>query len=167
MAGNPSERRQPIVVSACLAGQACTYDGAANSTPGLGAVLEGFDVVTVCPEVLGGLGVPRPRCEVDATGTVRTEHGEDVTAEFAAGARAALEAAVATGARLAILKHKSPSCGCRGTYDGTHTRTWNPDGVGVAAALLAGNNIECITEHEAVARFGPDTAASDCTEDGT
>jgi len=147
-----------VLVSACLVGVECTYRGADETRDAVVDALAGCGVVAVCPEVEGGLGVPRPRAEVaggdgaavlDSVdgATVRTADGADVTAEYLAGARAALAAAEAAGARLAVLKARSPSCGCSGIYDGTHTKVLRPDGVGVTAALLARSGIRVVDEN--------------------
>lgn len=144
-------------MSACLLGVECTYSGGSEMRPRVLDALDGCTVLPVCPEVEGGLGVPRPRAEVaggdgaavlDAAegAAVRTADGADVTAAYVRGARAALVVAEASGARLAVLKSRSPSCGCGGVYDGTHTRTLRPDGVGVTAALLARHGIRVVDE---------------------
>ena len=110
--------------------------------------------VLVCPEVDGGLGTPRPPAEIvggdgndvlDARARVVTVDGDDVTDAYIEGARAALEAARASGAGAAILKARSPSCGSDGVYDGTFTRTL-VDGEGVTAALLRREGLEMTTE---------------------
>ena len=113
-----------ILVSACLLGVNCKYSGGHNLTEGLEQALtaKGIGIVPVCPECMGGL--PTPRVPAERVGDrVMNKVGEDVTAEFMAGARAALEAAVEHGCRYAILKKNSPSCGCGTIYDGTFTGT--------------------------------------------
>ena len=93
------------------------------------------DLVPVCPEVAGGLPVPRPAAELQPDGTVRTVTGEDVTERFRQGAVMAVAAARAAGAGRAVLKARSPSCGCATVYDGTFTRTLVA-GEGVTARVL-------------------------------
>lgn len=101
-------------------------------------------VISICPEMLGGLGTPRPASEIRG-GRVYTNAGRDVTREFEAGAEAA--AAVAADARIAILKSNSPSCGSGFVYDGTFTGTRVP-GDGVTTALLRSRGVEVFTEQE-------------------
>jgi len=114
-----------VLVSACLLGRRCRFDGRDKLTPQLGVVLEGRVVVPVCPEELGGLGTPRPACELrggdggavlDGNATVIDIDGNDRRAEFVKGAEAALREAIAGGATEAILKDHSPSCGVRSVY---------------------------------------------------
>jgi uncharacterized protein YbbK (DUF523 family) len=147
-----------ILVSSCLVGRPVRYDGAAKP---LDADLferwrrEGR-LVPFCPEVSGGLAVPRPPAEIvdgdgkavlDGTARIRATTGEDVTAEFLHGARQALAAARRSGARIALLKEGSPSCGSHRIYDGTFTGTRIP-GEGVTAALLEREGIQVFSENE-------------------
>ena len=110
--------------------------------------------VLVCPEEDGGLGTPRPPAEIvggdgadvlEGRARVMTRGGRDVTAEYVAGARIALDAARAAGAETAILKARSPSCGKGSIYDGSFTRTVK-DGDGVTAALLKAHGIQVLTD---------------------
>lgn len=119
------------LVSACLLGFACRYDSADKRDPRVLAAVEGDDVVPVCPEVAGGLGIPRPPSWWDGPRVVDA-NGEDVTARFEAGARLAVESARSHGARLAILKQNSPSCGTRMTG----TARGRAPGLGVTAKAL-------------------------------
>ena len=96
---------------------------------------DSFRVVPVCPETMGGLPTPRPAAERQSGGRVRTADGTDVTAPYERGARATVELARATGAAEAVLKARSPSCGCHQIYDGTFGGSL-VDGEGVAAAAL-------------------------------
>ena len=125
-----------ILVSHCLLGEPCRYDGASRLDR---QVLElhkaGHTLIPVCPEVLGGLDTPRAPAELQPDGRVVNEDGEDVTAAYRAGAEAALRIAREQGCTLAVLKARSPSCGCGEIYDGTFTRTLK-GGWGVAARLL-------------------------------
>jgi uncharacterized protein YbbK (DUF523 family) len=106
-------------------------------------------VVSACPEMLGGLGTPRPPAEIVNDGSRRavTRDGLDVTAAFEQGARAAAEQARQHEVRVAILKCASPSCGTSFIYDGTFSRTAVP-GEGIAAALLRRNGIAVFSEDE-------------------
>jgi len=145
-----------VLVSACLLGQRCRYDGAARPAPHLRARLDaewpGAEVVPVCPEELGGLGTPRPAAQLsggDGTAVLRGEArvlivdgGADVTGAFVAGAERALDAA--PDASGAILKARSPSCGCGETWiDGALT-----GGRGVFAALLMRRGIRVKTDED-------------------
>lgn len=146
---------RPVLVSACLVGVECTHKGGSETASGLLAALDGFTVLPFCPEVEGGLGVPRSRAEVergdgaavlDGQAAVRTADATEVTDAYVRGARAALDLARGEGVELAVLKSRSPSCGCGGIYDGTHTRTLLPDGVGVTAALLSRRGFRVVDE---------------------
>jgi len=146
--------RQPvkIVVSACLLGAPVRYNGTDKKThhPVLQRWIDEGRVVSVCPEVLGGLGTPRPPAEivqVGGTRRVRAIDGRDVTVQFEQGAAEALEQALRHDAGLAILKEGSPSCGSSYVYDGTFTSTRVPH-EGVTAALLRSRGIRVFSEHE-------------------
>lgn len=141
---NDLQRPCRYVVSACLAGQACRYDGRSNLRPAIAALAREGKALPVCPEVLGGLPVPRPPCE-QKEGRVFTADGEDKTSEFISGAEAALYLAEEYGCSVAILKARSPSCGCDRIYDGTFTRTLR-DGDGLFAALLRKKGFTLFTE---------------------
>jgi uncharacterized protein YbbK (DUF523 family) len=145
-----------VLVSACLLGEKVRYNGAAASTDDavLATWLEEGRVVSFCPEVAGGLGVPRPAAEIlggdgDAVlatrALVMTRLGTDVTTNFLDGAHQAVAAAQSHGVRLAILKDGSPSCGSTSIYDGTFTGT-RRQGRGVTAALLEGAGIRVFSE---------------------
>lgn len=134
----------PILVSACLAGEACRYDGSAAAHPAVLELVRQGRALPVCPEVLAGLPTPRPPMEIRA-GRVVTRSGADVSEAFQAGARRALEMALAAGCREAILKARSPSCGCGQVYDGSFTGFLIP-GDGVFAALLKTQGIAVRTE---------------------
>ncbi len=145
---------EPVLVSACLAGRRCRFDGSANQDDEVASLVAAGRAVLVCPEELGGLGTPRPAAEIvggdgrdvlAGRARVVTHEGRDVTHEYVAGARLALEAAQRSGARRAVLKARSPSCGKGCIYDGTFTRT-QTSGDGVTAALLEANDIEVVTE---------------------
>ncbi|MFE2727248.1 DUF523 domain-containing protein [Kitasatospora sp. NPDC059327] len=143
-----------ILVSACLAGVPCRYDGRAKTAEAVvGPAGEGRAVV-VCPEGAGGLPTPRPPAEIvggdgadvlDGRARVVDSTGADLTEAFLDGARQALAAAEAAGARRALLMARSPSCGCGRIYDGTFTGASRP-GDGVTAALLrrAGIAVEAV-----------------------
>ena len=141
-----------ILVSACLCGKDCKWDGGNNRNQKLLDYMESMkgkaEFHEVCPEQMGGLSIPRPASEirVEDRRVVNTA-GEDVTKEFELGAEFALQVAQKYGCTLAILKERSPSCGCRGIYDGTFSKKI-VDGMGKAAELLTANGIRVIGESE-------------------
>ncbi len=135
-----------VLVSACLAGQACRYDGGATPHPEIMRLAGLGRVVPVCPEVLGGLPVPREPVEL-RDGRAVTRSGADVTGAFELGARLALALAQDQGCCRAVLKSRSPSCGSGRVYDGTFSGRLIP-GDGVLAALLKAKGIEVKSEEE-------------------
>ncbi|MBU1002886.1 MAG: DUF523 domain-containing protein [Proteobacteria bacterium] len=137
---------QRYVVSACLAGVNCRYDGQATPVAAVLELLRQGRALPVCPEQLGGLGTPRPCCELQGDRVLDTQ-GHDVTEAFERGAAEALRLARLFGASLAILKSRSPSCGCGQVYDGTFSGTLVP-GNGLFAALLQGQEFEILTEQD-------------------
>jgi uncharacterized protein YbbK (DUF523 family) len=149
----------PVLVSACLAGRACRFDGSSYDDDRVGRLVAEGRAVLVCPEVDGGLRAPRPPAEIvggdgsdvlAGRARVVTEQGRDVTDAYLEGARRALDAALTHGARAAILKARSPSCGRGAIYDGTFSRTVQA-GDGVTAALLREHGIEVVTDEDLVA----------------
>lgn len=137
-----------IAVSACLVGVKCRYDGKSVVYPEIMALFEAGKLLPVCPEVLGGLSIPRPSCEMIKTADhykVCTVEGVDKTAAFQAGAEKTLAVCQALGISKAILKSKSPSCGRDYIYDGTFTGNL-VEGNGLTAALLMANGIEVVGE---------------------
>jgi uncharacterized protein YbbK (DUF523 family) len=137
-----------ILVSACLAGAPCRYNGRGFICPSVAALVAAGKAIAVCPEVLGGLSTPRPPAEIVA-GRVVTVVGEDVTAAYQAGAQLALKLASKAGCRTAILKARSPSCGCGQIYDGSFSGRLIP-GDGVFAALLKQAGIVVQTEEDKI-----------------
>jgi uncharacterized protein YbbK (DUF523 family) len=132
----------------------CNHVGAASLSAPVAALSAGHDLVPVCPEVAGGLPVPRPAAELQADGSVRTIGADDVTAAYRFGAAAAVAAARSAGATIAVLKARSPSCGCAEVYDGTFTRTRVP-GEGVAARALRDAGLVVWSEEDVVAGRAP------------
>ena len=130
-----------LLVSACLLGEPCRYDGKSVSCQVALALGEAYDLVPVCPEQLGGLPTPRTPSEVQADGRVVDRAGVDRTEAFHRGARAALAIARERGCKRAILKENSPSCGSQRIYDGSFSGRLVP-GEGVTAALLRQAGIE-------------------------
>lgn len=125
---------ESMLVSACLMGINCKYSGGSNLCPELFALQEAYQLIPVCPEQLGGLPTPRPPAECREDSVVNNE-GMDVTAQFQRGAAEALKVGQLFGCRAAILKTRSPSCGCGLIYDGSFTGTKIP-GDGITAKLL-------------------------------
>ena len=135
-----------LLVSACLLGENCKYSGGNNRDEQVRALERYFQLIPVCPECFGGLPIPREPSEI-RDGCVVSKSGVDVTAAFADGAEKTLYIAEEENCGLALLKERSPSCGCGRIYDGTFTGTLT-DGDGVTAALLKENGIKVYGESE-------------------
>lgn len=130
-----------IIVSACLAGYRCRYDGERKPDPEIVERIKNGQAVPVCPEMLGGLPCPRVPAERTADGMrVVTKDGRDVTDAFLLGAQETLRMAELFGCDRAILKAHSPSCGKGTIYDGTFSGTLR-EGNGVTTDLLQGHGI--------------------------
>jgi len=149
---------QKILVSACLLGERVRYDGLIVPLSKIMTCLlrSKAVIISFCPEVAGGLPVPRNPAEIagkngfdvlDGKAIVRNKIGDDVTLFYLNGAARALETAVKNNIRLAVLKEKSPACGNSLIYDGTFTRTLKSD-KGVTAALFERNGIHVFNEKE-------------------
>lgn len=138
--------KEKILVSACLLGVACRYDGLSKENEKVLKYLEDKEIMLVCPEIMGGL--PTPRVASERVGEkVLTQNGDDVTDNYSRGALEALRLAKKFGIKKALLKAKSPSCGSNRIYDGTFSHTLT-EGDGVTAQLLKENGIEVITEED-------------------
>lgn len=122
-----------IAVSACLLGHNCKYSGGNNRSQKVMDYIEGHEVIPVCPEVTGGLPVPRVPVELK-NGRAINRNGEDVTDFFLKGVEK--EMVKMQDIDLAILQSRSPSCGCKQIYDGTFSKTLI-DGKGMFAQALA------------------------------
>lgn len=142
-----------ILISACLLGVNCRYDGGNSRDKDAIKRHQHDELVPVCPEEAGGLPTPRPAVEIvggdgndvlDGKARVLTADGVDKTEEFLKGAQIALELAQSEGATSVLLKSKSPSCGCGEIYDGTFSKTL-VSGDGVTTALLKRHGIEVIS----------------------
>ena len=142
-----------ILISACLLGEAVRYDG--------GSCAQCLDDVSkqriqkwqaqglllpLCPEVAGGLPVPRPAAEIQGS-YVKTQAGEDVSVEFERGAKQALNLCLQHDIRIALLKQGSPSCGNSLINDGSFSKT-KIHGQGITAKLLSEHGIQVFNEHE-------------------
>lgn len=136
----------PVLVSACLLGRCCRYDGTGKEIPELIRLGERFRLVPVCPECLGGLPTPRPPAERQG-GRVVNREGDDVTEVYCRGAEQALRIAREQGCTAAVLKERSPSCGAGQIYDGTFRHTLTA-GDGVTAELLRKNGIIVVGESQ-------------------
>jgi uncharacterized protein YbbK (DUF523 family) len=134
-----------LIVSACLLGVGCNHIGAASPSSAVAALAGTHRLIPVCPETAGGLPTPRSASERQPDGTVRTADGIDVTEWYTRGAEHTVRLACATGATRAVLKARSPSCGCEEIYDGTFTRTLVA-GEGVTAQALRLAGVEVVTE---------------------
>ena len=126
-----------IMVSACLLGENCKYNGGNNYSEKVARFIEGHEVIPVCPEVMGGLPTPRVPSEI-VKGVVTMADGRNVDAEFRKGAQIGLDLARENNVDLAILQSRSPSCGVKQIYDGSFSGN-KLDGQGVFARLLTEN----------------------------
>ena len=135
-----------ILVSACLAGEHCRWDGGTNLVPEIRDLVISGKAITACPEELGGLSTPRTPSERQGDRVVDNT-GRDVTAEFRYGAEEALWICKDYGCRTAILKSRSPSCGKGIIHNGLFDGGLVP-GTGVTAQLLMEDGIEVLTEEE-------------------
>jgi len=147
---------QPWLVSACLLGRHCRYDGGHKRNEAVVALAKRQKLIPVCPEELGGLPIPRPPSEIKGgdggdvlAGKARvvTKQGEDVTPYLLKGAAEVLKIAQSHNVRKALFKARSPSCGCGEIYDGSFSGQTRP-GDGVTTALLKHNGIEVVSEGE-------------------
>ena len=136
------------IVSACLLGANCKYNGGNNDNEDVKNFCEGHRIMTVCPETEGGLSSPRPPAEQQGEKVVDCE-GKDVTAEFRKGAEICLQKVLDSGEEpeLAVLKANSPSCGSCFVYDGTFTGTLTR-GDGIFAGLIKARGIRVLTEKD-------------------
>ncbi len=133
-----------IVVSACLLGQNCKYNGGNNFNQAVSDYVKGHRIIAVCPEVEGGLGIPRKPCEI-CNSVVTDCDGKSRDEEYRRGATVCLQKTLDGQAELAILKSRSPSCGVGEIYDGTFTKTLT-GGSGIFAQMLSDNGVKVITE---------------------
>lgn len=139
-----------ILISACLVGINCKYNGRNNYNEKIIELVKKGEAILVCPEQLGGLSTPRVASEIkkiDNKKYVFTKEGKDVTKEFERGANEVLKLAKQFNINKAIFKSKSPSCGCGLIYDGTFTDI-KTIGNGITTQLLIDNGIEVITEND-------------------
>lgn len=140
-----------ILVSACLLGIPCRYDGKSIAVPQVCELEARHQLIPICPEQLGGLPTPRPPSERQGDRVVNRE-GLDVTDHFKRGAECAVAIARLSGADLALLKQNSPSCGCGSRYDGTFTGTLTKEN-GLTTEYLLKAGIPVISEKDINMKF--------------
>jgi uncharacterized protein YbbK (DUF523 family) len=145
-----------LLVSSCLIGEKCAYDGNSRLSLSVKELCDRVDHVDICPEIEGGCGCPRDRNEIsggmggdvlDGEAAVISSHGKDNTDKFLKGAERALEVARSASVVVAILKAHSPSCGKYSVYSGKYDGTLRK-GAGVTAELLLRSGIKVFTEDE-------------------
>ncbi len=152
-----------MMLSACLAGINCVYDGTNKFHPVFSRIYKNNEALVFCPEVLGGLKIPHSPSEIvggdglavlEGDARVLSREGEDVTDFFLKGARKVLKLAVRHGIKKVVLKSKSPSCGCGLIFDGSFSKKLIP-GVGVTAALLKREGLKVVSDLEYLTKAGP------------
>ena len=137
---------EKILISACLIGDNCKYNGGNNLNPNIEALLEKYELIPFCPEVEGGLPIPRNPSEIKGDRVVM-DNGKDVTRNYELGARKALMLCLYLKINIAVLKERSPSCGTHQIHDGSFSNTLI-NGMGITAKLLKENGIKVYSEDE-------------------
>ncbi len=132
-----------ILVSGCLLGENCKYNGGNNRNEAVAALAKEHELITICPEVMGGLSIPREPAEIGSDGAVNTRDGQNVTAQYRLGAQKTLAIAEKEKPDLCVLQSRSPSCGVYQRYDGTFSGTLI-EGAGITAQLLKNHGFTCI-----------------------
>jgi len=154
--GKSNENKDKYIVSACLVGMECRYDGGHKENAHIKQLVGSGKAIPVCPEQMGGLSIPRPPAEISGgTGAdvlagrakVINSEGKDVTDYFIKGALQVLKLARMVDCKKAILKEKSPSCGTEKIYDGSFKGKLR-GGRGVTAAFLVQEGIEVVNEND-------------------
>lgn len=136
----------PVLISACLVGEACRYDGKSKERSELLDRLADKHLIPVCPEVEGGLTIPRPSAEIRGNKVYR-ENGEEVSSQFLEGANICRDKGLSENTTLAILKSRSPACGCGQVYDGSFTNNVIA-GDGIFTQSLKAAGVECISDED-------------------
>lgn len=148
-----------ILVSACLTGECCKYNGKSNYSDEIATYLSNTseEVMSICPEQMGGLPTPRAKAEIEGgksgedvlrhQARVISEYGDDITSAFIDGADKVIKQIKKKNISKAVLKSKSPSCGCGYIYDGTFSGKLIP-GNGVLAAILIQNGIKVMSDDQ-------------------
>ncbi|MBP1926365.1 uncharacterized protein YbbK (DUF523 family) [Sedimentibacter acidaminivorans] len=140
------ESSYEYIISACLCGEKCRYDGKEFTLEQAKELIDNGKALIICPEVLGGMSVPRPPCEIVGDKVINIDK-EDKTDNFKVGAIKVLEIANKYGIKKAILKEKSPSCGSKFIYDGSFNKKLIP-GEGITTSLLRKNGIHVISDED-------------------
>lgn len=138
--------KEKILISACLLGMPCRYDGRSKPKKEISSLRERYVLIPVCPEVFGGLSTPRLPCELQ-NGKVIRKDGADMTFFYEKGAQTVLRLAKKHGCTVAVLKENSPSCSPHKHYDGSFTKSL-VDGPGLTAQLLSENGIRVFGEDD-------------------
>lgn len=155
-----AKQKVRIILSACLAGVNCVYDGTNKFNPVFAGMFKNKEAMLACPEVLGKLKIPHDPSEIVGgdgfdvlcgEAVVLSKSGKDVTGLFIKGAKAVLAKVKKYKIKKVVLKSKSPSCGCGMIFDGTFSKRLIP-GYGVTAALLKQNGIEVVSDVEYLSR---------------
>lgn len=137
---------EKLLISACLLGVACRYDGKSKPLDGIEKLMEKYELIPVCAEIMGGLPTPRTPAEISGERVI-TKDGRDITAEYLRGAKEVLRLGKMFGCKKALLKEKSPSCGSgiihNGRFDGGLI-----EGSGKTASLLTENKIAVFGESQ-------------------
>lgn len=137
---------EKLLISACLLGKNCKYNGKNNYNPLVEELKKKYELIPVCPEVMGGLLTPRVPSEINGDKVI-SKDGLDVTFNFLSGAYQVLQLKDIYNIKIAVLKDGSPSCGSTYIYDGTFTKT-KKEGLGITAKLLKDNNVDIYSENE-------------------
>ena len=135
-----------VLISACLLGSPCRYDGQSRPCEEAIALGKKVRLIPFCPEIYGGLPTPRSPCEIQGDKVIASD-GSDRTEQYQRGAQEALRLATQFGCTFALLKEKSPSCGSGTIYDGSFSRTLT-SGDGITASLLKQKGIKVFTEQQ-------------------
>lgn len=135
-----------LLISSCLVGNNTKYNGKNNYLPLIEELKKKYNFIVICPEVMGGLPIPRDPSEIQGNKVI-SNSGKDVTTEYNLGAKIALDLAIKYNCKKALLMEKSPSCGVRKIYDGTFSKTLI-DGMGITTRLLYENGIEVYSKDE-------------------
>lgn len=135
-----------LLISSCLVGNNTKYNGKNNYLPLIEKLKDKYNLIVICPEVMGGLSIPRDPSEIKGDKVISNK-GNDVTKEYNLGAKKALELAKKYNCKKALLMEKSPSCGVKKIYDGTFSKNLI-DGMGITTKLLYENKIDVYSKDE-------------------
>lgn len=135
-----------LLISSCLVGNNTKYNGKNNYLPLIEKLKDKYNLIVICPEVMGGLSIPRDPSEIKGDKVISNK-GNDVTKEYNLGAKIALELAKKYNCKKALLMEKSPSCGVKKIYDGTFSKNLI-DGMGITTKLLYESKIEVYSKDE-------------------